>query len=449
MKRNIVVTGLCAFALLAGAATAPAQIMGLYYQEIEKDGRVYVFNTPERYKSFTESGEIGTAVTLIGKAEGGKTLVGENETAIDLYLFKHNLPAYERETPKPPKLPFDVAWKDGKTSITSKNAQLNISSRIQIRFTSEDLDVNSSTSGPERDSFRLRRMKTKFDGWVYDKNLTYEMQANFADSANVLEDANVNWDFTGGKKTVMIKAGQFKVPFGRQELTSSGSQQFVDRSAVSNIFARGRDIGLQLWGTPNGGKLDWRVGVFNGNGRTLSRNDNDDLQLNARLQWAPFGDPKYSESDFEGSEKFLLSIAADLEENTREVPAALTALAHQNDQSTVGVDAVAKYRGFSLFVERFDRENNRNNGFTDFDDKGIVVQAGYFVIPMKFEIALRTAEFDPNSDVSDNQRSEDGIAFNWFLNKHNHKLQADYRQLEDEARNAKDKEIRLQYQLIF
>ena len=45
----------------------------------------------------------GTAVTLIGKAEGGKTLVGENETAVDLYLFKHNLPGYDRPTPQPKK----------------------------------------------------------------------------------------------------------------------------------------------------------------------------------------------------------------------------------------------------------------------------------------------------------------------------------------------------------
>jgi len=449
MRKRIVVAGLCALALLFGAAAASAQILGLYYQELEKDGRVYVFNTPERYQSFTESGEIGTAITLIGRAAGGKTLVAENETAVDLYLFKHNLPAYDRATPKPAKAPFDVSWKDGKTTISSKSASLGISNRVQVRFTSEDLDVDSSTSQPERDSFRLRRMKTKFDGWVYDKNLTYELQVNFADSSNVLEDANVNYDFTAGKKAFMVKVGQFKVPFGRQELTSSGSQQFVDRSAVSNTFARGRDVGVQLWGTPNGGKLDWRVGVFNGNGRTVSRNDNDDLQLNARLQWAPFGDPKYSESDFEGADKFLFAVGANIEENTREVAATATALAHQNEQSIFGIDAVAKYKGFSIFAERFDRENDRNNGFSDFDDEGLVVQAGYFVVPKKFEIALRTAEFDPNSGRADDERTEDGVAFSWFLNKHAHKLQADYRQIEDKGRDAKDKEIRIQYQLIF
>jgi hypothetical protein len=451
-KPLLFAAGIGLLALASGAlspAAAQAPVMGLYYQEVEKDGRVYVFNSPERYKSFTESGEIGTAITLIGRAEGGKTLVAENETAADLYLFKHNLPGYERPTPKPYAPPFDVSWKDGKTTIKGKGFSLGLSNRMQVRFTSEDLDANSATSKPERDSFRLRRMKMKFDGWVYSQDLTYELQINFADSANVLEDANVNYDFTKGKKLFMIKAGQYKVPFGRQELTSSGSQQFVDRSAVSNTFARGRDIGVQLWGTPNGGVLDWRVGVFNGGGRTISRNDNDDLQLNARLQWAPFGDPKYSEGDFDSTDKPLFAVAAQYEANEFPIAAAGAVPAHADDRTIVGGDAVFKFKGFSVFGEFFDREHDRTAGQSDFDDEGYNVQAGYFVIPKKFEVALRFAEFDPNSDRDDDVRSENGVALSWYWNKHSHKLQADYREIEDEARNAKDKEIRLQYQLIF
>ncbi len=436
-------------ALLAGRAGAQP-LMGLFYQEAEKDGRVYVFNSPERFKAWQASGEIGTAITLVGRAEGGMTLVGENETAIDLYLFKHNLPGYERPTPKPYAPPFDVSWKDGKTTIKSKNAELNLSNRMQIRYTSEDLDTGSATAKPERDSFRLRRMKMKLDGWVYTKDLQYELQINFSDSANVLEDANINYDLTHGKKVFMVKAGQFKVPFGRQELTSSGSQQFVDRSTVSNTFARGRDIGLQLWGTPMGGKLDWRVGVFNGNGRTVSRNDNDDLQVNARLQWAPFGDPKYSEGDFDSSDRPLFSLAAGLETNLREVAVAGSVPAHQNDQSILAYDAVFKYKGFSVFGEYFDRENDRNKGLADFDDEGYTLQAGFFVIPRKLELALRSSAFDPNSARANDERTEDGVALSYYWNKHNNKLQLDVRQIEDKARaHSKDQEIRLQYQIIF
>lgn len=434
-------------ALLAGRVGAQP-LMGLFYQEAEKDGRVYVFNSPERFKSWQASGEIGTAITLVGRAEGGMTLVGENETAIDLYLFKHSLPGYERPTPKPYAPPFNVSWKDGVTTIESKNATLNLNNRMQIRFTSEDLDPASS-SQPERDSFRVRRMETKMSGWVYTKDLTYELELNWADTANVVNDANFQWDLTHGKKNLMVKAGQFKVPFGRQELSSSTVQEFVDRSIVAGEFERGRDIGLQLWGTPFGGKLDWRVGVFNGNGRTVTRNDNDDLQLNARVTWQPFGDAKYSEGDFESTDRPLLAIAAQYENNTLPIAAAGGVAAHARERTITGGDIVFKYRGLFLFGELFDATNDRTNNLVSFDNSGYNLQAGYFVIPKRLELALRYAVLDPNADRDNDERTETGLAVGYFFNKHPHKLQADYREIENKASKQKDRELRLQYQIMF
>jgi len=103
MRRSAKVkAGLLALVLaLAAASVAVAQVTSLYYQEVEKDGRIYVFNTPERYASWQASGDMGTAVTLLGRGANGETIVAENEAAMDLYLFKHNLPAYDRPTPKP------------------------------------------------------------------------------------------------------------------------------------------------------------------------------------------------------------------------------------------------------------------------------------------------------------------------------------------------------------
>jgi hypothetical protein len=103
MRRTSTLTA-CLLALLMALLAAPAakaQVAGLYYKEVEKDGRIYIFNTPERFKSWEQSGgDMGTAVTLINRGPNGETLVAENETAMDLYLFKHNLEAYERPTPK-------------------------------------------------------------------------------------------------------------------------------------------------------------------------------------------------------------------------------------------------------------------------------------------------------------------------------------------------------------
>ena len=213
-------------------------------------------------------------ITRIGAGPNGETMYFDSDNAIHLYNFKHDLTpeVIIKAEEKKPKM--SVTWKDGKTTIETDIALLNISNRIQVRYTNSEilpailppgLDL-----GDSQGSFRIRRAKTKFDGWFYTKDLTYELQLNWADVVNALEDANLQFDMTRGRKMFMIKGGQFKVPFGRQQLTSSGSQQFVDRALVSDLFARGRDIGVQLWGLPFNEKVDWRIGIFNGNGRNVT-----------------------------------------------------------------------------------------------------------------------------------------------------------------------------------
>ncbi len=79
-----------------------------------------------------------------------------------------------------------------------------------------------------------------------------------------------------------------------------------------------------------------------------------------------------------------------------------------------------------------------------------ISRPGYFIVPKKFEVAVRVAEFDPNSDVDDNERTENGVASTGSRTSTTTSSQADYRLIEDKARaNSDDKEFRLQYQLIF
>lgn len=57
MRKALVLTfGLALAALAVMPAPASAQVQGLYYQEVEKDGRVYVFNTSDRYEARSSSG---------------------------------------------------------------------------------------------------------------------------------------------------------------------------------------------------------------------------------------------------------------------------------------------------------------------------------------------------------------------------------------------------------
>lgn len=341
----------------------------------------------------------------------------------------------QAEVVEPSNFPL-VTWKDGKTTFTFANAKLSLSNRMQLRFTNLHEEA-----GDDKPSFRVRRCKTKLAGWVYDQSLRYELQLNWANN-KPLEDANVSYDLSQGKNLLVIKAGQFKVPFGRQELTSSGNQEFVDRSIVSTTFAKGRDIGLQVSGLTWNGKLDWQVGAFNGAGPNATANDNTHLQVDARLSWQPLGKLALSEGDLNVSPKPKIALAAQYESNDRRGTPA------NEKQITWGGDSVLLWRGLFLFAEFFHSQRNPV-GISSYDSTGLAIQGGFCFVPNRWEVAARYGVVNPSDRRKHDLQTEVGLALNYFIRQHGHKLQADLRRLEDEKLKEQSWEFRLQYQLVF
>jgi phosphate-selective porin OprO and OprP len=363
-------------------------------------------------------------------------------------------PPAPEASPAPADARPKITYSDGQTNFEFAGGSLSISNRAQFRFTEElpddDLRLPGTEAGGDpKGSFRIRRAKTELSGWVWRKELTYELQLSWAgaeagaSTTEPLEDFILTWD-ASRKKTFQITVGQFKVPLGRQEMTSSNRLQFVDRDILSFEFTRGRDIGVQLQGLVAGGRLEYRAGVFNGNPASRLGNDNDRYQYNARVVLQPWGDVRYSESDFESKDKPLLAVGAQFENND------LRGVTNATDFNTtiLGADAVFKYRGFSLFAEYFDRRRKPETG-ESFDSNGFHAQAGYFVKRNVLEVAARYAGFDPSSLIAENDLSEKGLGLNYYLNKHNLKLQGDLRSLKDESRGRTNKEVRLQVQVRF
>jgi Phosphate-selective porin O and P len=456
----------CALALVAVAA-ASAAAQGLYYKEIAKDGRIYVFNNAANAERFEKSGEMGVGITKPGAGTNGETVVGDNERALQLYFFKHGI---SEPVPDPPAPVQTIVWRDGKTRITTDSAYLEISSRVQARFTEELPDDDTQLpgtgdQGDARGSFRIRRAKFKLEGWMIRQWITYETQLNFpavtgTNPGAFLEDAALDVDFSTGKGLFRVHAGQFKVPYGAQQLTSSGNQMFVDRALVSDSFFRGRDTGVALWGATPDNKFEWRFGAFNGNGLTRTTNDNDKFQYNARLMWQPNGSQVlnqrawitgalYSESDFESTTTAIYAIALNWENQNN-----FNATPGTTDQkwNAVGVDGIYKFRGFSVngmytFAQRETEagvKSEANGGF---------IQAGMLFSRRRYEVALRYGEFDPTDLTARNNTRETRGAFSYYYARHGLKWQNDFGQVEVQngptAAVVKTFEIRSQLQFIF
>lgn len=479
MNGKVVRRGLTlGLALLLAALAAPrARAQGMFLQEVVKDGRIYVFNDAKRAQAFEKSGEMGTGITRLGAGPNGETVIADSEQALDLFFFKHGIPqAVERPAPPVQK----IEWRDGKTRFTlGKNFHLEMSNRLQPRFTYEMPDGNVTLGGTEnagdgKSSFRIRRAKFKLEGWFYKPELEFELQLNWPDASTTqpnrfLEDANVDWDISK-KKTFRVRFGQFKAPYGRQQLASSGAQQFVDRAITDERYNPGRETGVALWGTLGSNKLDWRVMASNGNGRTQSANDNSKFLLSGRLQYQLVGNTRMdqwgsglllTEGDLgDSATGALLAIGANFLSNDRSF---VSATATNNNDTQYGGDYIFKYRNFSSLGEYHNRQTKPQNGATglvgsQFKDQGYLLQASYAFKTNRLglgsfvEIASRYAWIDPTDAVASNTRTEVGGAVSYYYNKHNLKVQADYRQVKDEAKRVgerKANEFRLQTQFVF
>jgi phosphate-selective porin len=469
-------------------ASSTAFAQGFYYKEVEKDGRIYVFNTAARADAFEKSGEMGIGITKPGAGPKGETVVGENERALQLYFFKHGISEAVPEPTPPIQI---VEWRDGKTRITTNLAYLEISNRIQPRFTFEAPDdvspilAGTRAAGDTKGSFRIRRAKFKLEGWFWIPpevapsprllpKLSYEVQLNWGNAAAnagaqpanvgaILEDANIAWDPQGlGKFRVVF--GQFKAPIGRQQLTSSGNQQFVDRALVSDEYERGRDIGVAIQGAIMSNKLEYRVGMFNGNGLNRPSNDNDTFQYNARLMWQPNGNQVlaqrawvsgalYSEADFESTTVPIYAFGVSYEHNdfhrTTNAPAT-------NFKSNVfGVDGLYKYKGLSLTGEYFFRKRTAETaGAIEFDSNGDYIQGGWMLNQFRtWEVVARWGEREISDAAPNDSITETRVGLNYYYKRHNLKFQTDFGQVKfgrlTNPGDRKDYELRAQAQFIF
>ncbi len=219
-----------------------------------------------------------------------------------------------------------------------------------------------------------------------------------------------------------IRVGVTKPPFGRQELNSRRRLQFVDRSLANEAFTFNRALGVVFSGTLVE-RLHYAIGVTNG---LDNQDDSPSLeQLDTHFAYAGrlvatiLGQRIREESDLAYAQtpqlEFGMSLAAHDDNGDRRndawfaVPNGLrrgrgiggygAADLTGAELRQFGADAAFRYRGFSLTAEYWlrcvDGEDPRGEWerFTGRDDRlhqqGGYVQAGYFLVPRRIEIAGR------------------------------------------------------------
>ena len=328
---------------------------------------------------------------------------------------------------------------------------------VQVRYTYSDFDSGRDKS--DESSFSTPQVRVDFLGHVYDPNLTYRIFADFDDDSDdgktALQDAWVQW--FNPNHHYGIRAGQYIVPYGRQQMTPAADLQLMDRAESSVFFTPFRDVGVMFFGDAAEGKFQYWAGVYNGEGEDLENNDNDHLWA-ARIQANPFGPYGLYEGDVNYSDELALSFGANYaylglgDDDSEEIFGTAT----DGDQHRFAFDAAMRLMGLSLTGEYYTmRSDDDGGGSADLrtvDDHGYFVQSGYFLLPNQLEVAARYSWRNSDNDNlgADDDTEEIGLGLNYYFNKHNHKLQLDWRRLDFDAQSGDDLTdhfVRLQWQL--
>ena len=378
-------------------------------------------------------------------------------------------------------------YKQGKgftfTSADEK-FQLQLGTALQVQY---ELDDYENPATQDVSLFKLRRVKTLLGGYAFTKDLTYNISYNWTNLASspnkAIETANVKYRLMD---EAQIMVGQEKVQFARQWITSFASQQFVDGSFVRNAFHMGWDAGVNLHGDIMKGIIKYDAGIFSGAGQNLTNKTNDNA-YNFRLSVDPLGNMKYGEGDLENSAKPQFSVGSSYYMNTVKTLKATTytdtaatttyASVDNNNSSFAGstgwlgmavknkafsttavedvkveafeADLAFKWLGASLQSEYFWGHGEGQVSNKKVIAVGAYVQAGYFVIPQRLEVAMRYAWLDPNRYAKNDMLSEAQGGVNYFFSGHNMKLQADVTNRHTYKSQEDDWIYRAQMQILF
>jgi phosphate-selective porin len=174
---------------------------------------------------------------------------------------------------------------------TSQNTDFEIAPRGYIQFDWRGFPDWPTTPGTGRltyDTFEVRRARVGVDGsWG---RLSYDLTVDPEDLDDTfVRDAYGAWRFV---PAFQVQVGQFKVPGSREYLASARNLDFMERSALAQFAAPGRDVGAMVRGEI--GRVEYQTGVFAGDGR--GRGSRADLTSASRVVWNPPGDFEFGGS---------------------------------------------------------------------------------------------------------------------------------------------------------
>ena len=353
----------------------------------------------------------------------------------------------------------DTSFGKGMLNFVAKDSTFSIkfAPRFQVRSMSSWDHNGESYNSPDH-NFIVRRARLKFDGFAYSPKLKYKIELGLSNrdisganefnrnTPRYILDAVIMWKFA---KNWEFWAGQTKLPGNIERVISSGNLQLIDRSLLNSRFTLDRDLGIQLRHTSSlGGTFLMRekFSISQGEGRNVTEGNEGGLQYTARVELLPFGAFKskgdYVQSDLkrEVTPKLMASFTYNYNQDAvRERGFAGDYMIrqdgsiYQTDQTTIFVDAMFKYNGFS-FMGEYAKRTSDNEIATELDNtstgdvvltgNALNLQAGY-LFKNNYELAGRYTSIAYEAITGSAPVKQYTLGFNRFVVGHKLKVQSD------------------------
>jgi hypothetical protein len=322
---------------------------------------------------------------------------------------------------------------------------LNIRFRMQNRAAFTTVDENDLSI--DQVEARVRRLRLRFEGFIYTPKLYYLIQLAFSRAdmdyddtgfPNVIRDAMVIYRFN---EHFAIGLGQTKLPGNRQRVNSSGDLQLPDRSIVNSTFNIDRDFGAQVYYNNNiqGFHYVLRGAISSGDGRNITASDRG-LAYTGRLELLPLGrftnGGDYFEGDLVREPKPKISVGLTLTSNQDAIRTGGqlgTFLYEPRDIETRMIDFLYKHNGWSLSSEFLKRTSP--NPLTQNTDGDIrYVYAGHgenyqasYLFKKNYEITGRFSRVRPDAPIQllEEEVKQYTLGATKYIRGHRLKLQAD------------------------
>ena len=381
----------------------------------------------------------------------------------------NTLQAQETSTPKFGKGLFNLVGQDSSWTM-----------KIGLRFQFNATALMQDGESPET-SFLIRRSRLKFDGFAVTPKLKYKVELGLSNrdmsgtsvftgnTPRYVMDAVLKYNFY---ENFVLWVGQTKLPGNRERVISSANMQQVDRSILNARFNIDRDIGFQLrhhFTISKNFVVKEIFAMSQGEGRNVVTGNLGGHQYTSRIELLPMGNftskGDYSGSDLKREQTPKLAIGVSYDHNNNAVKTrsnqgtymVTDAGFYETNINTLFIDAMFKYKGFSLMAEYADRDAKdpiaKNSDGTETGrvvqvGTGLNLQSGY-LFKNNWEVSGRYSTVDLDKNITGvNQENQYTLGLSKFIVGHSLKVQTDV-SLIDVANLGEQVLYRLQFDIHF